>query len=80
MIVGCYTVHLYCDSETHEGYLSEFGYSVKTPDGYKRVPHEFAGKNEAECLRQARDMGWRITRDRQTFCPFCKSATVQTKV
>ena len=73
MIVGCYSVHLYCDGEGHEGFLIDGAYMVKSPDGeYVGVAHEFAGKNERECLRQAREVGWRITRDRETFCPFCK--------
>lgn len=72
MIVGCYTVHLYCDREGHVGYhYSSGGYAVKTPEGYKDLQNEFAGENERECLAQARRVGWKITRDRRAICPFC---------
>jgi hypothetical protein len=72
MIVGCYTVHLYCDGESHEGYQSEFGYFVMTPGGREEIQNEFAGRNERDCLDQAKQVGWRITKARQAFCPFCK--------
>lgn len=73
MIVGGYTVHLYCETEGHEGYTSEYGYHVKVAYGkYEILQNEFAGENERECLAQARRIGWRITRDRQAICPFCK--------
>lgn len=72
MIVGCYTLHLYCEAEAHDGYMSDYGYHVKTSGKYKTVTHEFSGRNERECLQQARKIGWRITKDRRAFCPYCK--------
>ncbi len=74
MIVGGYTVHLYCDAEGHEGYMLENGsYMVKGTDGtYARVANEFVGRSERQCLIQARDLGWRITRDKRAICPICR--------
>jgi len=34
MIVGCYTVHLYCDAEGHKGMFYDSGkYAVEDKDG-----------------------------------------------
>lgn len=55
MIVGCYSVHLYCDS----------------PEGgtYKCTewPGEYTGRNEREALANARKAGWRVVADK-AFC------------
>lgn len=75
MIVGGYTVRLYCDAEKHEGYLSDYGCRVKVaPREFETVQNEFAGQNERECFAQARRVGWKLTRDRRTICPFCKES------
>jgi hypothetical protein len=59
VIVGCYTVDLYCDG-------CNLGY------GHRRGS-QYTGQTEAECLRQARRDGWLFTRDRprKAFCPTC---------
>lgn len=70
MIVGCYSVDLYCDNWFDH------------PDGTRytghpnRKPHVYTGETEAGCLRQAKHDGWRITRaankgDRKSYCPAC---------
>jgi hypothetical protein len=64
-LVGCYTVHLYCDSDEEHRF----------PDCDFR---EFAGHNEMECVREARACGWRVSFSRhfnskngigRCFCP-----------
>ena len=55
MIVGGYTVHLYCDH----------------PQADWKCGHgEYTGHNEAQCFKQARKDGWviRLT-DRTARCP-----------
>jgi len=55
-IVGCYSVHLYCDH----------------PDAAKHVcpdfPAEFTGKSERNCLAEARKHGWKIS-STTVLCP-----------
>ena len=68
MIVGCYSLHLYCDfgdAEIHEGMT---------------FPHEFTGRTEAACFRDAKKRGWRIySQQRKAKCPRCvKSAATST--
>ena len=57
MIVGCYTVDLYCDH----------------PDGGKYActhwPGQFTGKTERGCLGQARRQGWQVDDPDQVRCP-----------
>lgn len=71
MIVGCYSLHLYCD----------FG---KGPEGdqthggvrFLEFPHEFTGKTESACLKEARKAGWKIyPAQRKAKCPKCVAAT-----
>ena len=69
MIVGCYTLDLYCDCPTHKEIYSEF------PDQYFA---EF-GKN---CMKQARANGWKFTRDKITggriaICPRCSGKKIK---
>lgn len=48
MIVGCYTVHLYCDHPDAAQYKCT------------EWPGEFTGQTERECLAEARKAGWKI--------------------
>lgn len=58
MIVGCYSIDLYCDGEySHD---------------YDEGKADFADKNESRCYRQARRAGWIInTREQKAYCPNC---------
>lgn len=61
MKVGCYSLDLYCDNRS------------AWPDPrheYDEFPHNFAGRTEAACIRNAKAMGWRIGQKRQ-LCPKC---------
>lgn len=59
MIVGAYSLDLYCDNEKY-----------KHPFGY--MPHQYVGETYAECVREARRDGWLISNDRQKcLCPKC---------
>ncbi len=59
MIVGCYSMDLYCDGP-HE----PWEISCKFPDKY-------TGRTLASCRRQAVRDGWRFSRDNRVLCPEC---------
>jgi hypothetical protein len=66
MIVGCYSVDLYCDYEN----MNHFWHSC---------PPQFTGETEAECLRDARRCGWRFSRGKRprlAKCPECVKAKI----
>lgn len=73
MIVGCYSLHLYCVyDELPTWYHHEHG-DEPVPFGfhaYREFPAEFDGRTEAECKRQARKRGWKF-RDGDVLCPRC---------
>jgi hypothetical protein len=67
MIVGCFSLHLYCDSESH---VETHGYP--TP--------EYTGETRAECYRQARKDGWAIVAPlRLAYCPKCAVKNAQSE-
>ncbi len=57
MIVGCYTLDLYCDNESDAHNFREF-------------PHQFTAERETDCMRQAAAKGWRF-KDNKAYCPKC---------
>ncbi len=71
MEVSCYDMHLYCD------YGSDIPNTGLPYDqdsklhGFMEMPHELTGKDRAECVRDARKMGWVFKRDGRTICPKC---------
>lgn len=62
-VIGGYSIDLYCRYETGEFAHDsiEHGHGVAS----------FAGHNEANCLKQARQAGWIIHRDNTVTCPHC---------
>lgn len=67
MIVGCYTLDLYCENADP----SAAGYRTQCPHRWGHFPTVFTGETEGECLRAARRSGWFITRERYAYCPTC---------
>ena len=61
MIVGCYSLDLYCDNEdAHKGEYPTFSF-------------ESTGRSRAQCLRAAKRAGWAVDiRKRTVRCPKCK--------
>lgn len=51
MIVGAYTLHLYCDGPRHR---------ELHPNKVGSLDAEFTGYSEADCNKQARAKGWRL--------------------
>jgi hypothetical protein len=63
MIVGCYTLDLYCDNPFHLDVYGEF-------------PDQYFDEYGSVCMRQARNRGWLFTKDKNTgeriaICPRC---------
>jgi hypothetical protein len=61
VIVGCYTMDLYCDAADWQA----------PPHEFFEFPHQFHAETYGECARQARRRGWRLTRDDRAICPKC---------
>jgi hypothetical protein len=66
MIVGCYTLDLYCDRDNPDGYTI-----ADIPEhGFREFPHQFTGHTEGVCMRDAKRRGWRF-QDGKAYCPRC---------
>lgn len=67
MIVGGYVLHLYCDfpdeSYDHQGGEVYKGYGFG----------EFGGDSKQAAYKEARNYGWRFTRDGRCICGWCLS-------
>jgi len=63
MIVGGYSLHLYCDNVTACKAISRRGY------GHAAMG-DFAGYDKPDCVKQAKKAGWHI-RLGKCFCPDC---------
>lgn len=64
MIVGGYSLHLYCDDPSHK---------VRHPHQFQSLDAEIDGPNELDCRRQARARGW-LFRAGKCICPVCAKA------
>ena len=65
MIVGAYTLHLYCETNGCE-------YARRYVNGER---FEFVGSNASQCYREAREHGWKISlKERSAHCPECSAA------
>lgn len=76
MIVGCYTVHLYCDFGK-EGKRKGDSYKLHGGIEAYKLEHvmEFTGRTEGACFKEARKRGWRIYKAQgKAKCPSCSSA------
>lgn len=68
MIVGCYSLDLYCDNEkAHE-------------NEYPTLSFESTGRSRAQCLQAAKRAGWAVDiRKRTARCPKCKGIRIVNK-
>jgi hypothetical protein len=76
MIVGCYSLHLYCANA--ERFAGALGAAPKPdtclrPLAVRQGPAEFTGQTAKAARREARKAGWRFTRD-DVLCPPCGKA------
>lgn len=68
MIVGAYSLDLYCDTRNP---------AHKLFANYGKNSADFAGYDRADAVRQARRWGWTINwKDRTARCPLCKKYKV----
>ena len=66
MIVGCYTLDLYCDGDP------ECKYSMTNSPGCRNMSAQFTAETGSECRRLAREDGWILNLQEQTtVCPKC---------
>jgi hypothetical protein len=65
MIVGCYSMDLYCDTGG-----DAYGGKCPHSTSYTTVQAEFTGRNERDCLQQAKQRGWSFRNGKAT-CPGC---------
>lgn len=64
MMVGCYTLDLYCDNESTE--------HEHSGTSYDEFPHQFTGEIASECRAKARRAGWQLNlRTGKAICPKC---------
>jgi hypothetical protein len=63
MIVGCYSLDLYCDAER------------AYPDGiheFREFPHTFTAELGSVCRKRARKSGWKLDlKNFEAYCPKC---------
>lgn len=74
MIVGCYTMHLYCD-----GAKTCPNGGCKIGGGGESVPPaQCTGQTRGECAAKAKKRGWRLNHRTDTaLCPACAKAGVK---
>jgi hypothetical protein len=72
MMVGCYSLHLYCDTA---GCPNSTAKPSNMPAGAS-PPAEFTHQtNEAGAFREARKAGWKLnSKDWTCYCPQCVKA------
>ncbi len=70
MIVGGYSLHLYCDTNG-----CPWSTATATSDGGSRAPGEFThDKNERGAVAKARRAGWKLDlRSGTCWCPKCST-------
>lgn len=70
MIIGCYSLELYCDKAADETSID--GSNRDGIHEYKEFPSTFTGERRQDCEREARKMGWMINNETGIcLCPKC---------
>lgn len=73
MIVGCYSLDLYCARGPNNG-------KNAAPTCKGLNPGQFTGRTEAECKREARSKGWRFLIVKgDVVCPWCARASARPR-
>ena len=84
MIVGCYTMDLYCDDPMHNErfrpWTASTGIMYLCFPKYDSRPYNntFSGRNAKECKYQAIRKGWTFKRD-TCVCWACNEVNKETK-
>jgi hypothetical protein len=74
MIVGGYTLHLYCDNkEKHYTIANNGYYFIPETTSWIHVDNEFVGETYGECVKEARSIGWLVNRRKdKCLCKYCR--------
>jgi hypothetical protein len=74
MIVGGYTLDLYCDKKENHTILESSGYYLRQEIGdYIYIGNQFVGETYGECVKEARGAGWLVNRSKnKCLCKYCK--------
>jgi hypothetical protein len=77
MIVGCYSLDLYCENAEKAGDMHGTG-----RDGihdYQEFPMTFTSDRRQECEREARSIGWMINNKTGIcLCPKCSRKNIRS--
>jgi hypothetical protein len=74
VIVGGYTLDLYCDKIEKHITIGGNIYYFK-PDTAQWIPvdNQFVGETYRECVKEAREVGWLVNRSKnKCLCKYCK--------
>jgi len=64
MVVGCYTLDLYCDGDPE--------CRMRKPTHQGSPPAQYSADTEGECKALARKIGWVFRRDGTVLCRRCR--------
>jgi len=73
MIVGGYTLHLYCDHPRHptEKQTAAQPFAFEVWERYRKLwPGEYSDNDRARCVKRAKADGWKLRAGKAT-CPEC---------
>lgn len=81
MMVGCYTIDIYCD---HLGHSDIIIYDREVINNFKAIgvkafeiwdfvqnPARFTAESRTKAIKETELSGWKITRDERCYCPYC---------
>lgn len=71
MIIGGYSLHLYCDTGNAEPDMAKGAPAVEVHGYLNGGFGEFGGHNEAEAKREAKAAGWTFKAGGFVYCPRC---------
>jgi hypothetical protein len=76
MIVGAYSLDLYCDNDaepTHHKIGGRLYVGTGQYPDLKELNDQYIGETFLECAKQARADGWKVDRKNDIcLCPFCR--------
>jgi hypothetical protein len=71
MIVGAYTLLLYCDNKDKHTHLESGRYYLI--ENWIYICNEFIGETYSEAVKDAREYGWLVNRNKdKCLCKYCK--------
>jgi hypothetical protein len=75
MIIGCYTLDVYCDNfAAHKFEVTRISESTSVTGRYA----QFTGETRGECLKRASRAGWEVSKNGDSLCKDCLLNKVKT--